>query len=1287
MGFDINSAMDITKDEKAIPTTTFDISSAEDTNPNPPKEKTYPISSFLRKIFRTSVGEKMQTQQALIGLSKEVDLDVKEGETRKDYENRISGLLEHREKDIVKEGVMRQIEGPMMVMIAGHALKAGQVLPAIMKDKNILKNMFKQTTKFVAERPALSTGVMVGAFSVKDHFFNGRRYIEENFPNAPGLVADSVEVIDFIATAVALGVGFGKAKTFTWGRYKDLNLPKSGKLTPEQASNIKPSVREKLGITEDHLKAAENSGKDIQVPYEKVMDLAANPKEWAAVKEAIGAGKEPVKSAVKPESEGLKIIKESLDKENLARKERNIKISDEEVKAQKFITEESDLAIKQYKAQSAKEFDGADNVISADIGKFAIDSPKRGLKMKAARSGDFHEPGSALKNAVERELLADKSTVDLPTGFTAGGSGSGKSNILRSTTKESGGTVKDNFGLVYDTNFNNYNSVIKKVEANLKDGRDVEILYVYREPMLAWEKGVLPRVATQDRIVPIVEHIKTHKDSLISVRKAAEKYKDNPKVVIEAVDNSFAKGEFKDVALDKVPTADYTNIEGKLYESAKRSYENNEIKLEHLKTAVEGSKELQQRFSKDYPSKSSKTRDSIPKSEQPPTSGLAKSIKKSSVKEGLQEEFGDLPSYEARNMDIIAGKVSAFITDNYTLAKKIALGEAPEQGGLRAQELFTGIRIKAMAEKDFATLRELAVNEKATAMATELGQRVKALDSGEPGNPVKAMRDIRKIRKEIAEKRGHKLEDVDVTIKEAKNITELASDVASTKKAINSGGDRLEYGRARVAYEDYVDGLKIESERIKLVNYVKPPNWLSGLTSIAGFAKSMKASFDNSVVLRQGLKTLFTEPKIWAKNSARTFGDFWNSMTSKVSGKDAMLEVRAEVLSRENSINGLYKKHGLAVGVVEESFPTSAPEKIPLFGDIFKGSQDAFTAWQYRTRADVFDKYVEIAKKTDADISGLGVLVNSLTGRGDIGGLEPIAKGLNNVFFSPRFLKSNIDTLTGGVFNKGRSSFVKKKAAESTLKVIGGVASILAIADAVSPGSVDFDPRTANFGKIKSGNTRFDVNGGMASIVTLASRLISQSSKSSVTDLVTPINSQKFGSITGVDVLVSFFGNKLSPMAGLFRNLVRGHDFNRKRPTVLGEMNNLLTPLPLDNYLELRDDPHSAPLLLSLLAESLGIGTNTYGTDVDWATKIGLELEQFHDRVGDETFKQANSDYNELYGDWFRRMKENDSFQSLSDEDKGLVIRKKRVEIKEKVYKKYHFKYERNKKRKLPKFK
>jgi hypothetical protein len=142
------------------------------------------------------------------------------------------------------------------------------------------------------------------------------------------------------------------------------------------------------------------------------------------------------------------------------------------------------------------------------------------------------------------------------------------------------------------------------------------------------------------------------------------------------------------------------------------------------------------------------------------TSELSKNVLADAIKAGLKEEQvnkGELPTHEVRNTDDVGARASEFINQNHDLAMKIAKGEAPEQDDLRAQELYTALRIKAQVEGDVETLMELARSDKAAAMATELGQRVKALDAHDPNDVVKSIREVNKSRELESKKQSKKI--------------------------------------------------------------------------------------------------------------------------------------------------------------------------------------------------------------------------------------------------------------------------------------------------------------------------------------------------------------------------------------------------------------------------------------------------------------------------------------------------------------------------------------------------
>lgn len=437
-----------------------------------------------------------------------------------------------------------------------------------------------------------------------------------------------------------------------------------------------------------------------------------------------------------------------------------------------------------------------------------------------------------------------------------------------------------------------------------------------------------------------------------------------------------------------------------------------------------------------------------------------------------------------------------------------------------------------------------------------------------------------------------------ITDDEVKNISEMAKEIQVTKEKItpdmpNGSKERLDYGTARAVFQEYVGELKTSNK--KPIFYIKNPK--EAFIDLSGAVKSTITSLDNSFFGRQGLKVLFTNPSTWYKG----FKKSWSDIGKELKGQDAMIPIKADVLSRQNALNGKYKQAKLAVDVLsEEAYPSSLPEKIPMFGRLFKASESAFNGAALRLRSDLFDKYIKKAEEMGMDIDdpvrleSYGKLVNSLTGRGNIGKLEGISPEVNATFFSVKFLKSNFDTLTAHLLDPKMSTETKKIAANNLAKIVTGIATTLYVAEQMQPGSVETDPTSANFGKIKIGSTRFDVTGGMASMVTLAMRLMKNQTKSSNTGKVTKLGTGKFGSRTRWDVVGDYFEGKLSPVAGVIRDYMKGEDYDGNKPTVKSTVENLVTPMPIQDLQELLDNPDSANVIMSMIASGLGISISTY---------------------------------------------------------------------------------------------
>ncbi len=533
---------------------------------------------------------------------------------------------------------------------------------------------------------------------------------------------------------------------------------------------------------------------------------------------------------------------------------------------------------------------------------------------------------------------------------------------------------------------------------------------------------------------------------------------------------------------------------------------------------------------------------------------------------------------------------------------------------------------------------------------------------------------------------------VGVTTDEAQTIADLSKKVTDAKaKQLDNGtfpteDDRLMYGLAVTDLSEYVNNLKSKSMGIQWRTLgrdilTRPGAVFSKIIELTlGNAKSINSALDNSSIFRQGWKSLWAEPNIWRKNAIQTFVD----IAKQLGGQDVLKAVNAEIVSRPNFER--MKTAELTVGNIEEAFPASLAEKIPVLGRLYKASEAAYTGFVHRTRADVFDKYIRIAQEAGVNIDdprelrAIGRVVNSLTGRGSIGKLEPVGNVLNNVFFSPRFMASNIQTFTQPL--TAGTPFARKMAAKNLVKVISGTAAVLATANALMPGSVEWDPRSADFGKIRIGNTRYDVTGGLGSYVVLAARLATNQSKSTATGVITDLGTTQVGAgaRTRQDVVIDFFTNKFSPAAGLVRDLSKGKDFNGNEITIGSAIYQLYTPMGVKTYNDLVSDPSTSNVALSMIAEGLGISTSTYmpkggGGVPSWTKSTSVQIKEFKNAVGDEKFKEAATRYDIAYNAWVNGVKANPEWKKLSSNEQNSLITKQQNQLQKDIFNMYGFKY------------
>jgi len=208
--------------------------------------------------------------------------------------------------------------------------------------------------------------------------------------------------------------------------------------------------------------------------------------------------------------------------------------------------------------------EGTDNgvVLDADIAREL--SPE--YRADRSRAGEVHE---AVGNFIDK-LYEQRMQETSPDGLVvlmAGGGGAGKSS--------SKNLLADAYSLadiILDGTLSTYKSAKQRVQAALDAGQDVNIAYIYRDPVDAVKNGVLPRAMRTGRVVPVDGLVKGHAGSNETIRKLQEDYGDNPAFKIFAVDNSRGEGNAALINVDEIPRVEREGLKEELINAINEEY-------------------------------------------------------------------------------------------------------------------------------------------------------------------------------------------------------------------------------------------------------------------------------------------------------------------------------------------------------------------------------------------------------------------------------------------------------------------------------------------------------------------------------------------------------------------------------------------------------------------------------------------------------------------------------------------------------------------------------------------
>lgn len=531
---------------------------------------------------------------------------------------------------------------------------------------------------------------------------------------------------------------------------------------------------------------------------------------------------------------------------------------------------------------------------------------------------------------------------------------------------------------------------------------------------------------------------------------------------------------------------------------------------------------------------------------------------------------------------------------------------------------------------------------------------------------------------------------------------------------------RLAFGRADYDVKSYIESvIKEKAKGVPLPDGVVPKidYFATGsLKAVGSVTKAINATFDNSLFGRQGWKTLLMEPGAWGPNFVKSWVDIpktWGDLKESrrlidTEGKpteffyeNVMRETHAEIVSRPNSLRGAYRAAANEYGINvtgEELFPqlfeyAGGTKREKIFGNvvvnvpvrIHKGFENAFSAGALRMRADLADAMIARVERNglnamDKNIANaLGTFVSSVTGRGELGRLSVIGNELGTVLFSPRFFKSQIDTILQPyelAARKGSFANIPKEVRNEILLKYAryGASNVGLLAAMHGAGLTDLDPRSDAFGYLVIGDRKYDMTGGARGFLAFMSRLYTSERKNFTTGAISD-REDMFG-YSKSDEIGAFIEGKMSPLTSASFKIFfgdgtnfSGYDIDPRNglDSTKNLIKDLMIPITLNQWSSMVSSEEPS-LIQGMMAEFVGIGNSVqvnrpgYGK---WSELLNADKDQY---------EKAVKEYNDELWKIVRKGRNSSTVKKMSEEEMSEYYQKEISAMKRDIledYKKY----------------
>lgn len=412
----------------------------------------------------------------------------------------------------------------------------------------------------------------------------------------------------------------------------------------------------------------------------------------------------------------------------------------------------------------------------------------------------------------------------------------------------------------------------------------------------------------------------------------------------------------------------------------------------------------------------------------------------------------------------------------------------------------------------------------------------------------------------------------------------------------------------------------IEFEKQELKN----SHWSNKLIEIIynsfGTVKGLKATFDLSAMLRQGILLGSRNPKEFAKATkdmhkfAFNESKYANFMAEIESSEDYIYMVE-DGLSITDTSGDVLKSEERFVGNLLASEIIVKGLNVNLLGKATNASERAYGGFLNSLRISVYRKLVShyeamgiTRQEHPKKYKNLAKFVNNSTGRGSMTTDKRLAKLLNAAFFSPRMITGMIG-VTKDLVRTDSTPYLRKQAATSLITFIGyqfvmktliAQALILMIGEDEDDINQDYNPVSSDFNKLVNNDTRYDLSAGYGIAVRTLARVLLNEKTSGKDSKV-----RSFDDIYGEDrfsEIGRYLKNKMSPLAAQLHKLsTKQHptEFrgNIEDATTGDYFQALFVPLTITELVEgIEKDTPEGRLAFDTLLTIYGVGVQNYET-------------------------------------------------------------------------------------------